>query len=91
MPASWLYEARSQARRRRAPAGAAQTIRDVEHAQALEQAVLDSFTSSPPCRRKANRPPGEAALAAAAQLRGEEGKEVAIDLGRYAEIAGAAR
>lgn len=82
---------RRVARHRRAPAGAAQTIRDAEHARALERAVLDSFTSAPRCKRKANRPPGEAALAAAACLRGEEGKEVAIDLGRYAELAGAAR
>ena len=44
-----------------------------------------------PCKRKANRPPGEAALAAAARLRGEEDKDVVIDLGRYAELAGAAR
>lgn len=82
---------RRVARHRRAPAGAGQTIRDAEHSQALERAVLDSFSASPPCRRKANRPPGEEALAAADQIRGEEGKEVAIDLGRYAEIAGAAR
>jgi hypothetical protein len=79
------------ARHRRAPAGAAQTISDTEHAQALERVVLDSFTSSPPCKRKANRPPGEAAWAAAARIRGKEGKEVAIDLHRYAEIARAAR
>lgn len=82
---------RRVARHRRAPAGAAQTIRDAEHAHALERAVLDAFTASPPCKRKANRPPGEAALAAAAQIRGEEGKEVSIDLDRYAEIAGAPR
>lgn len=79
------------ARHRRAPAGAAQRVRAPEHAQALERAVLEAFTSSPPCARKANRPPGEAALAAAARIRGEAGKEVAIDLGAYAEIAGAAR
>jgi transposase len=82
---------RKVARHRRAPSGAAQTVRATEHGEALERAVLDAFTSSQPCRRKANRPPGEAALAAAARIRGEEGKEVAIDLGRYAEIAGAAR
>jgi hypothetical protein len=82
---------RRVARHRRAPAGAAQTIRDPAHAHALERAVLEAFTSSPPCKRKAHRPPGEAALAAAAQIRGEAGKEVAIDLGRYAEAAGAAR
>jgi hypothetical protein len=63
---------------RRAPAGAAQTIRDAKHADALERAILDSFTSAPRCKRKASRPPEEAALAAAARIRGEEGKEVAI-------------
>ncbi len=82
---------RKVARHRRAPAGAAQTIRASQHADALERAVLDAFTVARPCKRKANRPPGEAALAAAARLRGEEGKDVAIDLGRYAELAGAAR
>lgn len=82
---------RRVARHRRAPAGAAQTIRSAEHGKALERAVLDAFTSAPPCKRKANRPPGQAALAAAAKLRGEDGAEVAIDLGRYAEIAGASR
>ena len=79
------------ARHRRAPAGAAQTIRAAEHGKALERAVLDAFTTAPPCKRKANRPPGPAALAAAAKLRGEQGGEVRIDLDRYAEIAGAAR
>ncbi|MGH2976467.1 MAG: Mu transposase domain-containing protein [Solirubrobacterales bacterium] len=82
---------RKVARHRRAPAGAAQTIRAAEHAEALERAVLDAFTAAGPCKRKANRPPGEAALAAAARLRGEAGAEVEIDLGRYAEIAGAPR
>ena len=82
---------RKVARHRRAPAGARQTIRAAEHARALERAVLDAFDVGRPCKRKANRPPGEAALAAAAQIRGEEGKEVAIDLDRYAEIAGAPR
>lgn len=82
---------RRVARHRRAPAGAAQTIRDAGHARALERAVLDSFTTAPRCKRKANRPPGEGALAAAAKLRGEEGTEVLIDLSRYAELAGAAR
>jgi len=82
---------RKVARHRRAPTGAAQTVRSSEHAHALERAVLDAFDAGRPCKRKANRPPGEAALAAAAQIRGEEGKEVAIDLDRYAEIAGAAQ
>ncbi|MGA8745202.1 MAG: hypothetical protein WB507_05000 [Solirubrobacterales bacterium] len=82
---------RRVARHRRAPAGAAQTIRCAEHRRALERAVLDAFTTAPPCRRKANRPPGQAALAAAAKLRGEEGTEVIVDLDRYAQIAGAGR
>jgi transposase len=81
---------RRVARHRRAPGGGAQTIRAPQHADALEHAVLDAFTVARPCKRKANRPPGEAALAAAARLRGEQGKDVAIDLGRYAELAGAA-
>jgi hypothetical protein len=37
------------------------------------------------------QPPGAAALAAAAKLRGEDGGEVVVDLGRYAQIAGAAK
>ena len=83
---------RRVARHRRAPSGATQTIRAAEHTQALEQAVLDAFdTGRRPCKRKANRPPGAAALAAAAKLRGEEGTEVLVDLNRYAELAGAAR
>ena len=82
---------RRVARHRRAPAGAAQTIRCAEHGRALERAVLDAFTTAPPCRRKANRPPGQAALAAAAKLRGEEDTEVIVDLDRYAQIAGAVR
>jgi transposase len=82
---------RRVARHRRAPAGAAQTIRLPDHAEALERAVLDAFTTAPPCKAKANRPPGPAALAAAAKLRGSDDTEVVIDLGRYAEIAGAPR
>jgi hypothetical protein len=78
-------------RHRRAPSGAAQTIRSAEHGAALEAAVLDAFTTAPPCKAKANRPPGPAALAAAAKLRGEEGGEVRVDLDRYAQIAGAGR
>ena len=48
------------ARHRRAPAGAGQQLRSAEHAALLEQAVLDAFTTDKPCRRKANRPPGDA-------------------------------
>lgn len=72
---------------RRAPAGAGQLIRSPQHAAALEAAVLSIFTTRPPCRRKQNSPPGEAAQAAAARLRGEQPTGDLIDLERYAELA----
>jgi transposase len=58
------------ARHRRAPAGAGQLLQNRDHARLLQTAVLDAFTTDPPCPRKANRPPGHAALAEAARLRG---------------------
>ncbi|MGC2373141.1 MAG: hypothetical protein WA484_04620, partial [Solirubrobacteraceae bacterium] len=77
------------------PSGAGQLIRSAEHAAGLEQAVLSAFTTRRPCRGKQNRPPGEAALAAAAILRGEHGAGqddgVVIDLERYAKLAEVAR
>lgn len=53
----------------------------------LEAAVLAAFTASPPCQRKGNHPPGEAARAEAARLLAGLGGEVTVDLGRYAELA----
>jgi hypothetical protein len=50
--------------------------------------VLGAFSTARPCQRKGNHPPGPAALAAAARLLGPAGREVTIDLGRYAELAG---
>jgi hypothetical protein len=82
---------RRVARHRRAPAGAGQQLRSPEHARMLEQAVLDAFTTDKPCRRKANRPPGDAALTAAAQLRGHDDHAVVVDLEDYAQIARVAR
>ena len=83
---------RRVARHRRAPAGAGQLLRTGEHAQLLEQAVLTAFTTDKPCRRKANRPPGHAALGQAARLRGhDEGGAVVVDLEDYAQIARVAR
>ena len=62
-----------------------------EHEVALRGVVLAAFTTAPPCHRKGNRPPGPEARAAAALLRGlGEDAEVEVDLGRYAELAGAA-
>jgi transposase len=75
------------ARHRRAPAGAGQVLQSPEHARLLERAVLDAFTTDRPCRRKANRPPGTAALAAAARLRGDDPGGVVVDLEDYARIA----
>jgi transposase len=82
---------RRVARHRRAPAGAGQLLRSPEHARLLEQAVLDAFTTDKPCRRKANRPPGDAALTQAARLRGHDGAAVIVDLKSYAQIARVAR
>ena len=83
---------RRVARHRRAPAGAGQLLRSSEHALLLEQAVLAAFTTDQPCRRKANRPPGDAALTQAARLRGhDEGGAVVVDLEAYAQIARVAR
>jgi transposase len=76
---------------RRAPSGAGQLVRSQEHALGLEAAVLSVFTTRPPCRRKQNRPPGQAALAAAAALRGERPAAVVVDLERYAQLAEVAR
>ena len=45
-------------------------VRTAEHRAALERVVLSAFTTDRPCDRKANRPPGAAALAEAARLLG---------------------
>ncbi len=83
---------RRVARHRRAPAGAGQQLRSAEHARMLEQAVLDAFTTDKPCRRKANRPPGNQALEQAARLRAHEpGGAVVVDLEDYAQIASVAQ
>ena len=57
-----------------------------EHRQALEAAVLGAFSTKRPCDRKANRPPGPESLAEAARLLGAEGRDVVVDLARYAEL-----
>jgi len=73
---------------RRAVAGAGQTVRSAEHAAALEHAVLQAFTTGHACRRKANRPPGENALAELARLKGTQPESApVIDLARYAQLA----
>ncbi len=68
-------------------AGAQQPVR-AEHASLLERAVLERFTTSRPCPRKPNRPPGERALAEAARLRGEQPDGgVLVDLEQFARLA----
>jgi transposase len=77
---------RRVARHRRAPAGAGQILQSPEHARLLEAAVLNSFSTAKPCRRKQNRPPSQAAVAEAGRLRGEK-QGVLVDLEQYAQIA----
>jgi len=69
------------------PDGAGALVRDPGHAASLEAAVLAAFTTSPPCQRKGNHPPGQAARAEAARLLAGLGGEVTVDLARYAELA----
>jgi transposase len=76
---------------RAAPDGSGALVRSLEHREALERAVLSAFTTARPCDKKANRPPGAAALAEAAKLLGAEGREVTVDLAVYAEIAEGSR
>lgn len=49
--------------------------------------MLDAFTTAKPCARKQNRPPGEAALAHAARLGGNDSAGALVDLEQYARIA----
>ena len=76
------------ARHRRRPKGAGAAARLPEHKQALERAVLASFTTARPCRRKVNRPPSDAAKAMARELRApvQEVLPMVVDLARYEEL-----
>ena len=76
------------AEHRRAPAGAAQTVRSADHAALLERAVLAAFTTQRACRRKPNLAPGERALAELARLRGIDCQPTnVISLADYAQLA----
>lgn len=81
------------ARHRLGAPGAGALVRHDAHRAALEEVVLGAFTTARPCKRKANRPLGEAALAAAAALRTDarDGQEVVVDLGMWARAAEGAR
>jgi transposase len=72
---------------RQAVAASHVIVRTGEQHRALESAVLAASTTRQPCRRKQNHPPGPAARAAAARLRGHAelvGAAVVVDLQRYA-------
>jgi transposase len=73
----------------RVPKGRHQIVRLPLHRAALEQLVLAGFTTDQRCRRKANRPPGDDAKAAAAALRGESppGDAEVIDLSTYEQLS----
>ena len=67
--------------------GCGYVVRDPAHKTALEHVVLETFTTDPPCRRKANRPPGERARKEAAKLlSGFEDDEVVVSLAEYQAI-----
>ena len=66
--------------------GAGSMIRTPEHRAALEAVVLSQFTTAQPCDRKANRPPGAAAMAERAKLLGSARTEPSVDLDELAEV-----
>jgi transposase len=67
--------------------GGGYVVRDPAHKSALEHVVLAAFTTDPPCRRKANRPPGDGARVEAAKLlSGFEDEEVVVSLAAYQSI-----
>ena len=66
--------------------GAGTVVRTPEHRAALENVVLSQFSSARRCDRKANHPPGAAALAERARLMGAEGAEPTVDLPGLAEV-----
>ncbi len=69
-----------------APPGAGSMVRTPEHRGALQAVVLSQFSTARPCDRKANKPPGAAALAERARLLGPAGSEPTVDLGGMAEV-----
>ena len=66
--------------------GAGQMVRTAEHRADLEAVVLAQFSTARPCDRKANKPPGRAALAERARLVGPDGEEPQVDLEALAEV-----
>ncbi|MHB8449953.1 MAG: transposase [Mycobacteriales bacterium] len=71
---------------RLAPDGAGSMVRTPSHRAELEKAVLSQFSTARPCERKANRPPGMAALAERARLVSPADAEPNVNLAAMAEI-----
>lgn len=74
---------------RRRPPGAGALARLDQHRTALQRTVLAQFTTARPCKRKANRPPSQAAKVLAAELAGvpvPQTLPVVVDLARYEEL-----
>jgi transposase len=71
---------------RLAPPGAGMIVRAPAHRAALEAAVLSQFSTARPCDRKANKPPGQAALVERAKLLGPAGTEPVVDLAALDDI-----
>jgi len=71
---------------RLAPPGAGSMVRTPEQRAALEAVVLGRSSTARPCDRKANRPPGAAALAERARLLGSASPEPSVDLEGLAEL-----
>jgi len=76
---------------RRSPKGKGLTIRTTEHRNALEELVLQGFSTDRPCKRKANRPPTDEAMSLAAALRGQQPVLADVldlaDYQRFSEVA----
>jgi hypothetical protein len=67
--------------------GAGMVVRDPSHSAALEKAVLSQFTTKRPCDKKAHVGVSDLALVHAAQLLGDQGRGVSVDLEDYARLA----
>ena len=68
---------------RKVARGQGRVVRLPEHTEALENVVLEAFTTKRPCKPKPNRPPTEAALAIAVGIGATPSTETVIDLGVY--------
>ena len=66
--------------------GAGAMVRTEAHRAALEVVVLSQFSTERPCDRKANKPPGQVALAERARLVQGPGTDPSVDLCAMAEI-----